>query len=1326
MKKILSIILCLFMLIQQFAIPVHANEEHQHEEGTVTLFASNTNKKVIPFVNGKTFNTLLHDKGLDYVKKVVFDSNNDFYNSDYKIQLGTNYYDDIYINESYDHTLYITVSKSEIIQFGSSCSEMFKGFINLESVEFRNVDGSNVEYMNSMFEGCRNLKSVDFTGFNTENVRFMSNLFKDCENTKQLNLIGLNTSNVQDFDGMFESCHQLETLDLNGVIVESGRHFQNMFKGCWSLKSLDLGHFKTPRAINMSNMFYGCSDLEYLNISNFDTENVTNMQGMFYNCQSLTQLDLSHFNTERVKDMSYMFYYCEQLKTLNISSFDAYQVTNTSGMFAFCKRLETLDFTNFKANYLNDTSYMFEYCESLQTLDLSSFDTKYVTNMKRMFASCKNLYSLNVSNFNTSRVTNMEQMFSYCKKLDFLDISSFTFDNCKDTLKEFFMSSSVIHVLVNSPLAEETLKVYYPHIMYTVQGRDKYVDMCDVTTFQEAVPNSGISSIVFTYFKAPTNISTTDLSLNKDRSVLGWKDGTTYYVSSQDYRTYISLPESCKDLFYFYDANVYTNIDLDQVDTSKVKDMSRMFFGNKKIEYLYLSGFDTSNVTNMYRMFGNCSSLKTINVSSFNTSNVTDMQGMFSGCESVKRLELDGFRTSNVTNMSSMFNECKSLEYVSMKYFDTSNVTTMDYMFENCSSLNELNLRDFDTSSLKWNPSYMFYGCYKVVNSYAGTQKDADKFNSSSRKPSNVNFVVSPHTYGEWQVVTTVTCTRDGLERRTCSECGKIENRIVPSTGHDYATNVVEATCTTNGYTEHKCSKCNDSYKNNEVEKLGHTYTSEIIYPTCTEKGYTKLTCGRCGHIEKKYYKDELGHRIIIDPAVDPTCTETGLTQGKHCSRCGKVTVKQQVVKALGHDTVKTTIVPTCTEEGYTLYECKRCDYEKKNNVQPARGHVEGEFYVVVEPTCTKQGLKQVDCKYCGKPMRQLFMVYASHDYNKQVIAPTCTEQGYTIYTCKTCGKTKNDDYVNPTGHQYGDWIITKEATCEEQGSKEKICSCGHKITETIQALGHNEVVDYAYSPTCTKDGAKQGSHCSRCNKVLIKQVVIPALGHSYKEAVTKPTCTSLGYTSYTCLRCNYNYIGNYVSKTEHKFGGWTISKPATCLKDGEIQRKCTGCDETEKQVLKATGHLEVIDKGKEATCTQSGLTEGKHCSKCNEVFIKQEVIPAKGHVFTNYVSDNNATTTTDGTKTAKCNHCNETNTIVDTGSKLPLYGDVNGDDKVNQLDRLVLARYLAKWNGYEIDEAQLKNLDYNVDGKVNQMDRIILSRHLAGWSGYKTLPLKK
>ncbi|MBQ5399182.1 MAG: starch-binding protein, partial [Ruminococcus sp.] len=70
------------------------------------------------------------------------------------------------------------------------------------------------------------------------------------------------------------------------------------------------------------------------------------------------------------------------------------------------------------------------------------------------------------------------------------------------------------------------------------------------------------------------------------------------------------------------------------------------------------------------------------------------------------------------------------------------------------------------------------------------------------------------------------------------------------------------------------------------------------------------------------------------------------------------------------------------------------------------------------------------------------------------------------------------------------------------------------------------------------------------------------------------------------------------------------------------------------------------------------------------------------------------------------------------------IIGDVNGDRKVNNLDRVYLTRHLADWDGYKEINKAAADLDGN--GVVNNLDRVILTRHLADWAGYESLPYKK
>ena len=68
------------------------------------------------------------------------------------------------------------------------------------------------------------------------------------------------------------------------------------------------------------------------------------------------------------------------------------------------------------------------------------------------------------------------------------------------------------------------------------------------------------------------------------------------------------------------------------------------------------------------------------------------------------------------------------------------------------------------------------------------------------------------------------------------------------------------------------------------------------------------------------------------------------------------------------------------------------------------------------------------------------------------------------------------------------------------------------------------------------------------------------------------------------------------------------------------------------------------------------------------------------------------------------------------------VYGDVNGDGKVNNLDGMVLMRHLAKWPSYPASMIS-PGADVNADGRINNLDGMILMRHLAKWPAYATLP---
>ena len=85
-----------------------------------------------------------------------------------------------------------------------------------------------------------------------------------------------------------------------------------------------------------------------------------------------------------------------------------------------------------------------------------------------------------------------------------------------------------------------------------------------------------------------------------------------------------------------------------------------------------------------------------------------------------------------------------------------------------------------------------------------------------------------------------------------------------------------------------------------------------------------------------------------------------------------------------------------------------------------------------------------------------------------------------------------------------------------------------------------------------------------------------------------------------------------------HDFGEWKISQNPTCTTKGQGYRMCNSCGYTEAKIIEAFGHDEIVDKSNAPTCTETGLTEGKHCSVCGEVLVAQETLDATGHAIKN------------------------------------------------------------------------------------------------------------
>ena len=138
---------------------------------------------------------------------------------------------------------------------------------------------------------------------------------------------------------------------------------------------------------------------------------------------------------------------------------------------------------------------------------------------------------------------------------------------------------------------------------------------------------------------------------------------------------------------------------------------------------------------------------------------------------------------------------------------------------------------------------------------------------------------------------------------------------------------------------------------------------------------------------------------------------------------------------------------------------------------------------------------------------------------------------------------------------------------------------------------------------------------CKNCN-----EETGTSLGHDLKKTESvKASCLVDGYDLYKCTRCDYTKKESFAS-IGHDLT--EIVLRSTCTEKGMYTTKCINCDYQVDHDIPKQGHVEIVDKGYEATCTSKGLTDGIHCDICNEILKPQEEILELEHTYDNNHDD--------------------------------------------------------------------------------------------------------
>ena len=189
----------------------------------------------------------------------------------------------------------------------------------------------------------------------------------------------------------------------------------------------------------------------------------------------------------------------------------------------------------------------------------------------------------------------------------------------------------------------------------------------------------------------------------------------------------------------------------------------------------------------------------------------------------------------------------------------------------------------------------------------------------------------------------------------------------------------------------------------------------------------------------------------------------------------------------------------------------------------------------------------------------KLFNKECEHEWGDWSVsaAATCAAEGEDKRVCAKCDvvETKKTEKIS---HTPADWATEKEATCTEDGILYRLCTaCGEKVEFEYVPKSHTPVTDPAKSPTCLETGLTEGSHCSVCDHVIVKQDIVEKIPHILSGDI----CTLCG----TAQMCDHNIV---------------------------------------------------VDPYVAPTCQSTGLSEGKHCSVCGSIFVDQNVLDKIDHIY--------------------------------------------------------------------------------------------------------------
>ena len=386
--------------------------------------------------------------------------------------------------------------------------------------------------------------------------------------------------------------------------------------------------------------------------------------------------------------------------------------------------------------------------------------------------------------------------------------------------------------------------------------------------------------------------------------------------------------------------------------------------------------------------------------------------------------------------------------------------------------------------------------------------------------------------------------------------------------------NAKDATCTQKGYTgDTYCKVCGEKVKTGQdIDALGHDFAAEFtvdVAPTCAVAGSKSRHCTRCDETTDVTVIDKLTthsyvngvcsvcddiFKTTVDGVTYQVMTETG-TDGKPVGKLvtvsgndipqvavavtgtgddfteknpdGKVTVPSEITGSGSEQTFVVTKISDNAFSGASVTEI----VVPATVAEVGTGAFGGATIITFKGTTAPSGIAEA----ISEAVTTVNVPEGAADSYREALGENAnivevhTHTFDTKWTydntyhwhAATCGH--EEEVADKAEHTFGEWTVTKEATEDAEGVKERSCVCGYKETAKLDKLAHTlHVKDEGtrVEPTCEKKGSITYK-CTKCGEDM-EVVELDATGHKWDAGkVTKEaTETAEGVKTYTCSVC--------------------------------------------------------------------------------------------------------------------------------------------------------------------------------------------------------------